>query len=73
VWLKFTAISDEFTASISRVEEYIEMEVLPSHKQMFLLFNSQHVSALGYHQVILRNTQLVTDYQNYSASMEFVG
>jgi hypothetical protein len=30
------------------------MEGLPSHKQMFLLFNAQHVSAqIGHHQAIL--------------------
>jgi hypothetical protein len=40
----------------------LEIEVLPSHKQTILLFNSQHVSSrISQHQVILRDAQLVTD------------
>jgi hypothetical protein len=39
-----------------------EIDMLLSHELMFLLFSSQHVSArIGHYQMILRNTQLVTD------------
>jgi hypothetical protein len=45
-----------------------------THTTKLSLFNSQHVSArIGRHQVILRNTQHVTDYINYSVSVEFAG
>jgi hypothetical protein len=38
---------------------------------VFLLFSSQHISSrVGYHQVILRNAQLMTNYTNYTASMK---
>jgi hypothetical protein len=48
----------------------MEIEVLPSHK-CFLLFSSHHAPAcIGHHQVTL-STQLVIDYINYNANMEF--
>jgi hypothetical protein len=50
------------------------MEELPSHKQMFLLFKSQHVSAQigGHHQMILEKYK--NDHGinvNYHASIKF--
>jgi hypothetical protein len=50
----------------------IKMEGLPSHRQMFLLINSQHVSAqIGHHQVILEEyTNGDAIFINYSASVK---
>jgi hypothetical protein len=46
------------------------MEGLPSYRQMFLLFNSQHVSAqTGHHQAILvENTDGDKAHVNYNAT-----
>jgi hypothetical protein len=40
------------------------MEVLPSHKQMFLLFHSQHVSAQINHHQVMREKYTNDDWIN---------